>query len=86
MICKHTCRYTQLNDRKVNLKQLNLALVNKLKWFLVLLWITNNSIKNNVFLYKHLNDQTVLFVTIQFSISHLLALSLNAKVHSLNVK
>ena len=31
--------------------------------------ITKNSIKNQSFVYKQLNDQTVLFLTIQFSIS-----------------
>ena len=41
--------------------------------------ITNNSIKSQSFVYTHLNDQTVLFITIQFSISHLFALSLNVK-------
>ena len=40
---------------------------------------TNNSIKHQSFVYTELNDQTVLFQTIQFSISHLFALSLNVK-------
>ena len=31
--------------------------------------ITNNSIKHLSFVYTQLNDQTVLFLTIQFSIS-----------------
>ena len=60
-------------------KQLNLALVNKIKWFQVLLYITNNSIKYQSFVSTQLNDQTVQFLTIQFSISHLFALSLNVK-------
>ena len=41
------------------------------KWFQVLLCITNNSIKYQSSVYTQLNDQTVLFLTIQFSISHL---------------
>ena len=58
-------------------KQFNLALANKFKWFQVLLCITNNLIKPLSFVYTQLNDQTVLFQTIQFSISHLFACSLN---------
>ena len=54
-------------------KQFNLALLNNVKWFQVLLCITNNSI-----IYTLLNDQTVLFLTIQFSINHLFAFSFNA--------
>ena len=41
--------------------------------------ITNNSIKHKSFVYTQLNDQTVLFQTIQFSVSHLFAHSLNVK-------
>ena len=37
--------------------------------FQVLLFITNNSIKHRSFFYTQLKDQTVLFYTIQFSIS-----------------
>ena len=36
-----------------------------------MLWITNNFIKHQLFVYTQLNDQTVLFQTIQLSISHL---------------
>ena len=32
-------------------------------------WITNNSTKQQLFVYTQLNDQTVLFLRIQFSIS-----------------
>ena len=39
------------------------------KWFQILLCITNNSIKHQSFVYIQLNDQTVLFQTIQFSMS-----------------
>ena len=45
------------------------SFVNKVKWFQVLLCITNNSIKHHSFIYIQLNDQTVLFQAIQFSIS-----------------
>ena len=46
-------------------------LLHKSKWLNVLLCITNNSIKHQSFVYTQINDQTVLFQTIQFSISHL---------------
>ena len=36
-------------------------------------------LKHQSFVYTHLNDQTVLLLTIQFCISHLFALSLNVK-------
>ena len=45
----------------------------------MLLCITNNSIKHHSFVYAQLNDQTHLFLTIQSSISHLFALTLNVK-------
>ena len=41
--------------------------------------ISNNSIKYQSFVYIQLNDQTVPFLIIQFSINHLFALSLNVK-------
>ena len=44
-----------------------------------MLCITNNAIKHQSFVYTQLNNQTVLFQTIQFSINHLFALSLNIK-------
>ena len=47
-----------------------------IKWFQVS--ITNNSI-NQSFAYTMLNDQTVLFLTIQFSMSHLFLPSSNVK-------
>ena len=53
------------------------------KWFRILLYITNNSIKHQLFVYTRLNYLTVLFLTIQFSISHLFALSLNVKQYYL---
>ena len=42
--------------------------------------MTNNSIQHQTFVYIQLKDQTVLFQSIQFSISHLFALSLNVKL------
>ena len=50
------------------------------KRFQVFLCITNNSIKHQSFVYTQLNDQTVLFQTNQFSISHLFAHSLIVKL------
>ena len=44
-----------------------------------MLCITNNSIKHQSFVYTQLNDQTVLYLKIQFRISLLFALSLNVK-------
>ena len=45
----------------------------------MLLCTTNNSIKHQSFVYTQLNDQSVLFQTIQFSISHLFALGFKVK-------
>ena len=70
MIFKHILLITFLNEPK-------LILLHTVKGFQVLLCITNNSIKHLSFVYTQLNDQTVLFQTIRFSISHLFALSLN---------
>ena len=67
MICKHVLLIMFLNEPK-------LILLHTFNWFQVLLCITNNSIKHQSFVYKQLNDQTV-----QFSIGHLFALSLNVK-------
>ena len=72
MIRKHILLIMFLNEPK-------LTLLHTVKWFKVLLYVTNNSIKHHSFVYIQLNDQTVLFQTILFSISHLLALSLNVK-------
>ena len=49
------------------------------KWFQVLLCITNNSIKVQSLVYAHLNGQTILFLTIRFSIRDLFAVSLKVK-------
>ena len=49
--------------------------LHRVEWFQVLLCITNISIKHWSFVYTQLNEPTVLFLTIQFSISHLFALS-----------
>ena len=45
------------------------SLDNSVKWFQVLLCITNNSIKRQSFINTQLNFKAVLFQTIQFSIS-----------------
>ena len=45
------------------------SLVNKFKWFQVLLYLDNNSIKHRSFIYTQLNLKTVLFKTIHFSIN-----------------
>ena len=50
-------------------KQFKLAYVNKVKWFEVLLYITDNSIKHQSFVYTQLKDPTVVFLTIQFIMS-----------------
>ena len=52
--------------------------MNKVKWFQILS-ITINLNKHNSFVYTQLNDQTVLFQSIPFSIKHLFALDLNIK-------
>ena len=43
------------------------------KQFKVLVCITNNSVKHQLFVHTLLNGQTVRFLTIQFTISHLFA-------------
>ena len=50
------------------------------KWGQVLLYIIYNSIKYHSFVYIQLNDQTVLFLTIQFSISHLFVVNINSSI------
>ena len=61
------------------LKRFDLALVNKVRFIQVLLFNTNYSIKHQSFVYTQLNDQTILFQAIQFSIIHLFAPCLNVK-------
>ena len=56
-----------------------LIILHTVKCFQVLLYITNNLITYQSLIETQLNDQTVLFQPIQFSISHLLAHSLNVK-------
>ena len=60
---------TFLNER-------NLIFLLTVKWFQVLLSIANNSIKQS-FVYTQLHDQTVLFLRVHFSLSHLFPHSLN---------
>ena len=49
------------------------------KEFQVLLYIANISIKYQSFVYTQLNSQTVVFLIMQFSISHLFAYSLDGQ-------
>ena len=51
----------------------------KFKGFHVSLCIATNSIKRQSLVYTQLNDQTVLFLIIQFSISHMFVFILNVK-------
>ena len=60
---------TYLNEPK-------LIILLTVKWFQILLCIINYSIKLQSFVYTLLHDQTVLFLTMQFSINHLFFLSL----------
>ena len=64
---------------KMFLNEPKLILLYTVKWFQVLLCLTNNLIKYQSFVYIQLNDQTVLFLTIQFSRNHLFTLSLDVK-------
>ena len=60
--------------------ELSLFFLHTVKSFQVLQCITNYSIKHQSFVYTQLKVKTVLFLTIQFSISHLFAHSLNMKL------
>ena len=51
------------------LNEPELILLHSVERFQVLLCITNNSFKHQSFVYTQLNDQTILFQTIQFSMS-----------------
>ena len=66
MIGKPVLFITFLNNPK-------LILFCTVKLFHTLQCIPNNSIKYQLFVYPHLNDQTVLFLRIQFSINFMLA-------------
>ena len=63
MIFKHILLITFL-------KKPELIFLHTVKWFQVLLCITNISIKHQSFAYTQLHDQIVLFQSIQFSILH----------------
>ena len=54
MICKHILLITFLNEPM-------LILLHTVKWFQVLLCITNNAIKHQSFVYTQLNDQSSIF-------------------------
>ena len=68
-----------LNDREEWQERVRDICASGTTWWWWLLWITNNSVKYQSFVYKHLNDQTVLFLAIKFSRAHLFALSLNVE-------
>ena len=55
--------------RQFYFQQFRLEQVNKVRWFKVLLCITNDSIKHQSFVYIQLNVKTVLFQIIQFTMS-----------------
>ena len=55
--------------KKPNHHLLARFIANILKWLQVLLYITKNLIKHRSFVSPQLNDQTVLFLTIQFDMS-----------------
>ena len=61
MICKHILLITFLKEPKF-------IIFLTMKWFQVLLYIINYSIKQP-FVYTQLNDETVLFLIIQFIMS-----------------
>ena len=79
IICLHTVKWFQVLIFNTTYLIQHYSFVCTVKWFQVLLCITNNTIKHQSFVYIQLNDQTVLFLTIQFSISHLFVLSLDVK-------
>ena len=72
MFCKYILLITFLKESR-------LILLNTVKGFQVLPWITNNSIKHQSFVYSHLDDQIVQFLTIQFPIVNFFAHSLHVK-------
>ena len=72
MICKHILLIKFLNEPKV-------ILFHAVKWFRELLCITNKLFKHQTFVYIQLNDQTILYKKIQFSIGHLFTLILDVK-------
>ena len=72
MICKQILLITFVNEPQ-------LLLLHTVKWFQVLLCVTNYSIKHQSFLYTHFNGQIILFQRIQFRIMHSFALILNVK-------
>ena len=79
IICLHKMKWIQVLQFNTNYSiEYYPFICTQLKWFQILLCITNNSIKQS-FVEPQLNDQIILFLTIQFSISHLSALSLNVK-------
>ena len=62
MICEHILLQAFFNKPK-------LILLHTVKWFQVLLCITQNLTKHQPFVYKQLNVKTFLFLTIQFNMT-----------------
>ncbi len=75
--CLHTVKWFQVFLVNTNNSIQHYLFV---KLFQVLVCITYNSVKHQSFVYTQLNGQTVLFLTIQFSISHLLARMSNSSI------
>ena len=73
MVPRHTVKEFQ-----VLLFNTNNSIHQSFKWFPVLYCITSLTIQLNSHFLTQLSDQTVLFLTIQFSISHLFAHSRDA--------
>ena len=88
MISRIATKLSQLNIS--HLFALCITIVFKVKWFQLLLFSLNYcyislAIQLNSHLFIELNDKTVQFQTIQFSISHLFAHSLNVKLFYLTL-
>ena len=71
MIYKHILSTYTVN-RSVLFLTIQFSMLTKLNGYC-------NSIKHESFVYTQLDDQTILFQIIQFSISHLFALNFNVK-------
>ena len=78
LICLLTVKWLQVLLFNTNYS-IQLICLLTVKWLQELLCITDYSFKHQSFVYTELNDQAVLFLTIQFIISHLFGHSLNEK-------
>ena len=59
--------FHRINRSNSSISNNSVQHASKVKWFQVLLFITNNLIKPQLFIYTQLNVKTVVFQTIQFS-------------------